>query len=69
MNERTQDDNVADMKKIETLEQKIDEIEDALDEFAKQVRIRVSDFLENINISYIGCKISLLILLTSLLTH
>eukprot|EP00111_Clytia_hemisphaerica_P016773 TCONS_00049746-protein len=36
LNDRTQDDNAADIKKIETLEHKIEEIEDALDEFAKQ---------------------------------
>ena len=37
MNEKNEDDNAVDKLKMETLEQKIEEIEDALDEFAKQV--------------------------------
>lgn len=37
MNEQSNEQEGFDLKKIQIMEQKIEEIEDALDEFAKQV--------------------------------
>ena len=37
LNERTNEQEGFDLKKIQIIEQKVEDIEDALDEFAKQV--------------------------------